>query len=140
MRIDHVIYGTSDLDPAARRVEEGVGVAAVAGGHHESLGTHNQIVPLSDGTSIELLAIADPEEASPSPVGTALHTAVIERPADPDTEVPRSGAVRITWIEVAGNAWRLEEWLGDAELPAPIVSGDPAIRAVGVGERELRAP
>ena len=42
-----MIYGTSDLDAAARRVEEAVGVAAVAGGRHEGLGTHNQIVPLT---------------------------------------------------------------------------------------------
>jgi Glyoxalase-like domain len=192
VRIDHVVYGTSDLDAAARRVEEAVGVAAVAGGHHEGLGTHNQIVPLGDGTYIELLAIADPDEARRSPVGAALQAAIeaqngllgwavavsdldalgarlgtpistitregmtarltgvaeslnepylpffIERSADPESELTRSGGDGISWIEVAGNARRLKEWLGEAQLPVRIVSGDAAVRAVGIGERELR--
>jgi hypothetical protein len=192
VRIDHVIYGTSDLDAAARRVEEEVGVAAVAGGHHEGLGTQNQIVPLSDGTYVELLAVADPAEASRSTLGAALQAAIaagdrllgwavavhnldavtarlgtpissisregmsarltgvaeslnepylpffIERRADPEVKLPRNVAGGISWIEVAGNPRRLEEWLGDAELPVRIVSGDAAVRAVGVGERELR--
>jgi hypothetical protein len=192
VRIDHVIYGTSDLDAAARRVEKEVGVTAVAGGHHDGLGTHNQIVPLSDGTYIELLAVHDPDEASRSRVGAALQAAIaagdgllgwavavhdldavaarlgtpisaisregmtarltgvaeslnepylpffIERPADGQTELSPSGSGGITWIEVAGDALRLEQWLGGAELPVRVVNGDAAVRAVGVGERELR--
>ena len=192
MRIDHVIYSTSDLDAAARRVEEAVGVAAVPGGRHEGLGTHNRIVPLDDGTFIELLAIADPGEASSSPVAAALQAAIsaregllgwaiavpdvdevaarlgtqmttisregmtarltgvaeslrepylpffIERPADPETNPVPSGAAEITWIEVGGDAQRLERWLGDAELPVRIVGEAPSVRAIGVGERELR--
>jgi hypothetical protein len=192
VRIDHVIYGTSDLEAAARRVEEAVGVAAVAGGHHEGLGTHNQIVSLGDGTYIELLAVADPAEAGRSSVGAALQASIgaregllgwavavreldpvaarlgmpigtirregltarlagmaealnepylpffIERPADPETRPASSGAGGITWIEVAGSARRLEEWVGQAELPVRVVSGDAAVHAVGVGERELR--
>ena len=192
MRIDHVIYGTSDLDAAARRVEEEVGVAALAGGHHEGLGTYNQIVPLGDGAYIELLAVDDPAEASRSPVGAALQAAImagdgllgwavavqdldavaarlgtaistigregmtarltgvaeslkepylpffIERLTNPQTELARTGTDGITWIEVAGNAQRLEQWLGEAKLPVRVVNGDAAVRAVGIGERELR--
>ncbi|MGZ4287269.1 MAG: VOC family protein [Solirubrobacteraceae bacterium] len=192
MRIDHAIYGTSDLDAAARRVEKAVGVTAVAGGHHDGLGTHNRIVPLSDGTYIELLAVDDPDEASRSPVGAALQAAIaagdgllgwavavddldavaarlgtpihaisrggmtarltgvaeslnepylpffIERPADPRTVVSASGTSGITWIEVAGNARRLKQWLGEAELPVRVVNRGATVRAVGVGERELR--
>jgi hypothetical protein len=62
----------------------------------------------------------------------------IERQADPETGLPRGGAPGITWIEVAGNARRLEGWLGEADLPVRVVSGDAAVRAVGVGKRELR--
>jgi hypothetical protein len=192
VRIDHVIYGTDDLEAAARLVEEAVGAAAVAGGRHEGLGTQNQIVALSDGTYIELLAVADPDEASRSPVGAALQAVIgagdglvgwavgvrdlntvaarlgtpistisregmtarltgvaeslaepylpffIEREADMETELPRGSAGGITWIEVAGDARRLEEWLGEAALPVRVVSGDAAVRAVGVGDRELR--
>jgi hypothetical protein len=192
VRIDHVIYGTNDLDAAARRVEEAVGIAAVTGGRHQDLGTHNRIVPLSDGTYIELLAVFDLDPASRSPLAAALHAAIraregllgwavavrdvdevaarlgtrtgtisregltarltgvaeslsepylpffIERPSDPGTDSVPSDAGGLNWIEVAGDAQRLEQWLGGAELPVRIVSGAPAVLAVGVGERELR--
>src|SRR4051794_41414132 len=71
MRIDHVICATADLDAAAARVEAQLGVAAVAGGRHEGMGTHNRIVPLGGGY-LELLAVADPDEAAGSPLGSAL--------------------------------------------------------------------
>ena len=72
MRIDHVVYGTSDLDAAAARVEADLGLTAVAGGRHDGVGTHNRIVPLGDGTFIELLAVADADEAAGSELGAAL--------------------------------------------------------------------
>jgi hypothetical protein len=42
-----------------------------AGGRHEGMGTHNRIVPLGGGY-LELLAVADPDEAAGSPLGSAL--------------------------------------------------------------------
>ena len=75
MRIDHVIYATADLDAAAARVEAELGVVAVAGGRHEGLGTHNRIVPLGRGY-LELLAVADPEEAASSELGRAVHARI----------------------------------------------------------------
>jgi Glyoxalase-like domain len=71
VRIDHVIYATADLDAAAARVEETLGVAAVPGGRHDGLGTHNRIVPLGGGY-LELLAVADRGEAERSPLGSAV--------------------------------------------------------------------
>jgi len=45
----------------------------------------------------------------------------------------------ITWVEVAGDAQRLRDWLGDdADLPVRVREGVPAVLAVGVGERALR--
>jgi hypothetical protein len=44
----------------------------------------------------------------------------------------------ITWIEVAGDAARLGRRLGSSGLPVRVVAGAPAVRAVGVGARELR--
>jgi hypothetical protein len=76
VRIDHVIYGTADLDLAAARAEEVLGLSAVAGGRHEGIGTHNRIVPLGDGSYIELLAVADPDEAKGSAIGAALQAAI----------------------------------------------------------------
>src|SRR3954465_5030494 len=71
MRIDHVIYATADLDGAAARIETDLGLPAVGGGRHEGLGTHNRIVPLGEGY-LELLAIADAEEAAASDLRRAV--------------------------------------------------------------------
>jgi hypothetical protein len=38
----------------------------------------------------------------------------------------------IAWIEVAGDADRLDEWLGGDELPVRVVDGSPGIRAVAI--------
>jgi hypothetical protein len=68
-----VIYATRDLEAAAARIEGELGLASVAGGRHQGLGTHNRIVPLGDGY-LELLALVDPDEAATSNVGRALMT------------------------------------------------------------------
>ena len=44
----------------------------------------------------------------------------------------------LTWIEVAGDAARLRDWLGGAELDVRVVAGEPAVRAIGIGDREFR--
>jgi Glyoxalase-like domain len=78
MRIDHVIYATRDLDRAAARLESELGVAALEGGRHEGLGTHNRIVPLGGGY-LELLAVCDPGEAARSILGAALQARIEQR-------------------------------------------------------------
>lgn len=195
MRIDHVIYATADLDAAAARVEAAIGVAARGGGRHDDIGTHNRIVPLGGGY-LELLAVADPEEAAGSALGSAIQariadhgdglfawavavddvavvaerlgtevtgisrsgltarlTGVAEAMADPllpffiardpgiaDPSGVDDGPGGIAWLEVGGESARLAEWLGGADLPVRVVEdGDGrGVRAVGVGERELR--
>jgi glyoxalase-like protein len=193
MRIDHVIYATADLHAAAARVEAEIGVAAVAGGRHDGLGTHNLIVPLGGGY-IELLAVADAREAARSTLGSAIQacltargeglfawavavedvapvarrldteistisrrgltahlTGLPEAMGDPqlpffiarDAGIPDPAALGdaggITWVEVEGDAARLDRWLGGADLPLRTVPGDVhGVKAIGVGERELR--
>ena len=44
----------------------------------------------------------------------------------------------ITWVEVAGDAKRLRGWLGGHELPVRVSDGEPAVLAVGIGDRTLR--
>ena len=44
----------------------------------------------------------------------------------------------ITWVEVTGDAQRLRSWLADADLPVRVSEGEPALLAVGIGERILR--
>jgi hypothetical protein len=182
MRLDHVIYGTTDLDAAAARVEAALGLAVQPGGRHDGQGSHNRIVPLGPGY-LELLAIDDAEEAAGSPIGRILLDVLtsdrliayavsvddVQRLGLPVHTVSRDGrtasvagveeALRepflpffvasdrprtwppgegLTWVEVAGDAARLRDWLHGAELPIRVVEGDPAVRALGVGEREFR--
>jgi len=59
---------------------------------------------------------------------------------DPGIDDPGAGASAggLQWVEVAGDERRLAAWLGHAELPVRVVPGSPAVRAVGIGPRELR--
>jgi catechol 2,3-dioxygenase-like lactoylglutathione lyase family enzyme len=77
MRIDHVIYATGDLDAATALVESRLGLTVVGGGRHERIGTHNRIVPLGGGY-LELLAVADPDEAARSALGRAVQQRIDE--------------------------------------------------------------
>ena len=191
VRIDHVIYGTADLDAAVARLEPLLGVTAAGGGRHDGLGTKNRILPLGGGY-LEVLAVADRDEAAGSWLGAALlkrldagdgllawaaavHDVAVEakRLGTPVTHISRQGmtarltavvqAVRepllpffierdlasadpggargaggIRWLELAGDAARLDAWLGHVKLPVRVVEGAPAVRALGVGDRELR--
>src|SRR3954451_13666244 len=190
MRLDHVIYGTADLDVAQARIERELGLDVLPGGRHVGQGSHNRIVPLGDGY-LELMAIHDPDEAATNRFGQVLLEvlaverlvgwavlvedieAVAERNGTPILTVrretlgasvtgvqealreptlpffiggnecgPRPGQARdaggLTWIEVAGDAGRLRDWVGGAELPVRVVAGEPAVRAIGIGDREFR--
>jgi hypothetical protein len=44
----------------------------------------------------------------------------------------RVAATGIAWVELAGNAATLRDWLGAATVPFRTVEGDPGIRAVGI--------
>jgi hypothetical protein len=39
----------------------------------------------------------------------------------------------IAWLEVSGDAGRLDRWLDGAQLPIQVVAGEPAVRALGIG-------
>jgi Glyoxalase-like domain len=71
VRIDHVIYAARDLDATAARLESDYGLVATGGGRHEGIGTHNRTIPLGGGY-LEVLAVADPEEAAGSDLGRAV--------------------------------------------------------------------
>lgn len=125
MRIDHAIRATQDRDAAAEHFDRVHGLAAAGGGRHDGIGTHNRIVPLGGGY-LELLAVADAEEAAGSPLGRTV------------VETLASDAGGLAWVEVSGDAGRVREWLGGVGLPVRVQPGEPALLAIGVGERELR--
>jgi Glyoxalase-like domain len=145
MRIDHVIYATEDRDEAASRIEAELGLASVAGGRHQGHGTHNRIVPLGGGY-LELMAIADPEEAAGSPIGSALQARlaehgeglfawavevdeiepVAERLASPVAEIAREGLrARLVGVTEALREPGLPFFISrDHEVPDPGVGAD----------------
>ena len=70
-----MIWATADLEATAARMERDHGLRATGGGAHDGMGTHNRIVPLGGGY-LELLAIADADEAGASPLGRFVDAAI----------------------------------------------------------------
>ncbi len=62
--IDHVILAGTDLDALEKSFTR-MGFQVTGGGEHPHLGTRNRIIIL-DESYIELLAVADPDRASPA--------------------------------------------------------------------------
>ena len=125
MRVDHVIYATADLDAAAARVESELGLTVMPGGRHEGHGTHNRIVPLGGGY-LELMAVADPDEAADSPMGSAVQARLIEQ-----------GDGLFAWVIVLPGVEQLADRLG---LPVITVAREGlSARVAGLAEA-LRNP
>jgi hypothetical protein len=147
VRIDHVLLAAADLDAAAARVTA-LGLEVVAGGRHEGIGTHNRIVPLG-GAYLELIAVADPDEAAASTIGRAVAAAdglMGWAVAVPDVapQAARLG-LQVTGIARQGLTARLagvEEAMADPSLPFFIERGEPDPRtasdAGGIARLELR--
>ena len=64
--IDHVLIAVEDLDLAIEQYQN-LGFEAYYGGEHPNHGTHNALVPFSDGFYLELIAMKDPELANQFP-------------------------------------------------------------------------
>lgn len=62
MRLDHVIYGTDDLNDVASRLEQEHGLTFLAGGRHPG-GTVNSVAPLEPPQYLELLAVEEAGDA-----------------------------------------------------------------------------
>lgn len=77
MRLDHVIYASADPALAAERFLEEYGLGSVPGGRHPGWGTYNRIIPLGRGY-VELIGIADEDEAQTDPLGTAVLERLLE--------------------------------------------------------------
>jgi hypothetical protein len=56
--IDHILIAVEDLDIATETYER-LGFQVLRGGEHPNAGTHNALVPLSDGSYLELVGVWD---------------------------------------------------------------------------------
>ena len=63
--VDHLVYGTSDLDRGILEVEQVLGVRASLGGHHPIWGTRNALVALGPSSYLEIIA-PNPDHSPPS--------------------------------------------------------------------------
>jgi Glyoxalase-like domain len=197
LRLDHVIYGVTDVDAATAMFEVQHQLTVADGGTHPD-GTRNRVVWCADRSYVELLAVDVPTSpeaqwvqdeiaAGKRLLGWAVRADGLSRVSD-QLGLPvvggsieyldgQTGSWRIVgadeamaepwlpffirysrtsgrsalvesdagvpdhlgWIEVAGDAARLREWLGDASLPVRVVDGASGVQAVGVvrGESEI---
>jgi hypothetical protein len=71
LQIDHVLYAVTDLDSAASRFEEDLGLDSIPGGPHPDWGTANRIVPLGPDY-LELVGVVDRAKAEASSFGRLI--------------------------------------------------------------------
>lgn len=89
-------------EDAARQIERELGLTSLPGGRHEGLGTHNRIVPLGGGY-LELLAVADQQEAEASDFGRGLLH-----------HLERGGDGLLGWVVAVDDAAAVAQRLGTA--------------------------
>lgn len=74
MRLDHVSYACapSELAEVVQRLGADLGAPFTDGGIHPSFGTRNFVLPMADGTYIEVVAALDHPAAEKAPFGRAV--------------------------------------------------------------------
>lgn len=74
MRLDHIVFaaGPGGLAATAERLSKLLGEDFIDGGIHPRFGTRNKILPLTDGTYLELVEVLDHPASDKAPFGQAV--------------------------------------------------------------------
>lgn len=104
MRLDHLSYaaGPDGLEATAARLGQAIGREFLDGGVHPRFGTTNMILPMADGTYLEVVAALDHPASDKAPFGQAVKA--------------RSalGGGWLGWVVAVDDLTPLEERLGRA--------------------------
>jgi hypothetical protein len=76
--LDHLVLGVPDLETSVKNFAQTLGATPTLGGRHESIGTHNAILPLRGGHYLELIAL-DPSSPNP-PLGPPWGLETLKEP------------------------------------------------------------
>jgi len=76
MRLDHLSYaaGPDGLVGTALRLGEELGAPFLDGGIHPRFGTRNMVLPISNGTYLEVVAVLDHPASDKAPFGQAVRS------------------------------------------------------------------
>lgn len=144
--IDHIVIAIHDLEKASAAFES-AGFTVTPGGSHPT-GTHNALIPFSDGSYLELIAIENPDLAKGHPwferMGGKQGFVTFAVGADPlDDELERLAPLGITAVDRKDGA-RLRPDGQQLQWKSAALETDPAtvlpFLIQDVTDRTLRVP
>lgn len=107
MRLDHISYaaGPDGLLRTAKRIGELLGEEFRDGGIHPRFGTRNMVLPLSDGTYLEVVEVLDHPASDKAPFGQAVRAR------------SELGGGWMGWVVACDDISRVERRLGRDAVP-----------------------